>query len=498
MSKGTFNAGALPRPHLIVACVLSLCTMAFAMEQFSADENDRFTTEAVLLDLPQISTGEEPAVPTDPLASTGDSLTGSAGDAGSPTAGPDASTSMPAMTHAATVTSAATPTLLSVTDPSTLGLAASPLAGQPLATRTVQVKPGDNLSVMFQRQGIPARDIQYLLASKPYGARLKNIFPGHSLTFSRAQDGTLVKLAYTPGPLETLEFERMGKGFTGRELLQEPARTTAYKHGVIDHSLFVASQRAGLSDALTMKLAQIFQWDVDFVLDIRRGDEFHVVYEELYVGDEFIGFGDILAAEFVNRGDSYRAIRYSDAQGRSDYYNPQGESMRKAFLRAPVEFSRISSNFNLHRVHPLFKRNMPHRGIDYAAPTGTPILAAGDGRVVTASRTEPNGNYVVIQHGEQFTTKYLHMSKFGRDIRSGARVTQGQIIGYVGATGWASGPHLHYEFLVNGVHQNPRTVQLPDAEPIPAAELARFKERAVPLLALLDDFKQQVQLAYGR
>jgi murein DD-endopeptidase MepM/ murein hydrolase activator NlpD len=281
-------------------------------------------------------------------------------------------------------------------------------------------------------------------------------------------------------------------------MLQEPARSRAYKHGVIDHSLFIASQRAGLPDRVTMRLAQIFQWDVDFVLDIRDGDEFHVVFEELYIGSEFIGHGDILAAEFVNRGESFRAIRYTDAQGNADYYNPDGESMRKAFLRAPVEFSRISSNFNLRRVHPLFKRNMPHRGIDYAAPTGTPILAAGDGRVVTASRTQPNGNYVVIQHGEEFTTKYLHLSKFGRGIKSGKRVNQGQTIGYVGSTGWASGPHLHYEFLVNGVHQNPRTVQLPDAQPIPVQERARFVQSAEPLLALLDDFKQQVQLAYGR
>jgi murein DD-endopeptidase MepM/ murein hydrolase activator NlpD len=221
------------------------------------------------------------------------------------------------------------------------------------------------------------------------------------------------------------------------------------------------------------------------------------MFEELYVGDEFIGHGDILAAEFVSRGDTHRAIRYTDAQGRADYYDPEGDPMRKAFLRAPVEFSRISSNFNLRRVHPLFKRNMPHRGIDYAAPTGTPILASGDGRVVTASRTDPNGNYVVIQHGEQFTTKYLHLSKFGRGVKSGVRVKQGQTIGYVGATGWASGPHLHYEFLVNGVHQNPRTVQLPDADPIPGAERDRFNARAQPLLTLLDDFKQQVQLAYG-
>lgn len=476
------NPGTFPRPHLIAVGVLSLLMVIFTVDRFSDDAADRFTSEAVLLDLP-------------PAPSPGvESVAG-----GRPLAADTSNRSDPALASSSPQSPAATTRRLAES-PAVSASAGSPVQATAAAHRqsSVQVKPGDNLSVIFKRQGIPARDIHHLLESEPLGKRLRNIFPGHALTFTRADDGTLTKLAYTPGPLETLEFERLGEGFVGREVIQEPTRTTAYKHGVIDHSLFVASQRAGLPDGVTMRLAQIFQWDVDFVLDIRRGDEFHVVFEELYVGNEFIGHGDILAAEFVNRGESYRAIRYTDAQGRSDYYDPQGDSMRKAFLRAPVEFSRISSNFNLRRIHPLFKRNIPHRGIDYAAPTGTPILAAGDGRVVTASRSKPNGNYVVIQHGEQFTTKYLHLSKFGRNVKSGSKVKQGQIIGYVGATGWATGPHLHYEFLVNGVHQNPRTVQLPDAEPIPRPELARFNERARPLLTLLDDFKQQVQLAYGR
>ncbi|MBK81251.1 MAG: peptidase M23 [Gammaproteobacteria bacterium] len=490
MSLGSVNPGTFPRPHLILIGVLTLLMTAFAVDQFSDDEGDRFNTETVLLELPGADAAA--ASPTAQPSALPAALPGDDATTRLAARGP-----APLAIDAAQGSAAAA--LLDAADPTDLvGATRAPALPAPrLNVEQIQVRRGDNLSVIFKRQGLPARDIHYLLASEPLGRRLKNIFPGHSLTFSRAEDGTLVKLAYTPGPLETLEFERVGDDFVGRELRQEPRRTRAYKHGVIDHSLFIASQRAGLSDNVTMRLAQIFQWDIDFVLDIRQGDEFHVVFEELYVGDEFIGHGDILAAEFVNRGESYRAIRYADSHGRADYYNPEGDSMRKAFLRAPVEFSRISSNFNLRRIHPLFKRNMPHRGIDYAAPTGTPILAAGDGRVVTASRTKPNGNFVVIQHGEQFTTKYLHMSKFGRGIKSGVKVKQGQVIGYVGATGWASGPHLHYEFLVNGVHQNPRTVELPDAEPIPRTELARFNERAAPLLTLLDDFKQQVQLAYG-
>jgi murein DD-endopeptidase MepM/ murein hydrolase activator NlpD len=368
---------------------------------------------------------------------------------------------------------------------------------RPPVQRTSVVRAGDSLSLIFKREGIAARDLHLLMTTDPLGKRLRNIFPGQQLAFTLTSGDTLARIEYSSGPLQTLVFVRDGDKFIGEEINREPERVTAYKHGVIENSLFLASQRAGLNDTMTMRLAQIFQWDIDFVLDLRRGDEFSVLFEELYVDGEFIGHGDILAAEFVNRGRNYRAIRYTDKAGTSNYYTPEGNSMRQAFLRAPVEFSRISSNFNMNRTHPLFNRSMPHRGIDYAAPTGTPILASGDGRVITASRTAPNGNYVVIQHGQQVTTKYLHLSKFGANIKQGVRVRQGQVIGYVGATGWASGPHLHYEFLVNGVHQNPRTVKLPQADPIPRSELAIFIERSAPLLALLDNHKQQ-QLAMAQ
>jgi murein DD-endopeptidase MepM/ murein hydrolase activator NlpD len=325
-----------------------------------------------------------------------------------------------------------------------------------------------------------------------------NIHPGHEFTFGVDETGELTSLAYSPGPLDTLQFERVDNGFVGEEVRRQPERVTSYKHAAIDHSLFVASQRAGLDDSLTMRIAQIFQWDIDFVLDIRKGDEFYVLFEELYLGDEFIGYGNVLAAEFINQGTSYQAFGYEDAVGSRGYYSPEGKNMRKAFLRAPVEFSRISSNFNLRRKHPLYKRTMPHRGIDYAAPRGTPILASGDGKVLTASRSNSNGNFVVIQHGEQFTTKYLHLSKFANGVRKGKKVKQGSIIGYVGSTGWATGPHLHYEFLVNGVHKNPRTVKLPDANPIAATEQQRFAQTTGPVLSLLEDFKHQTQLAMAR
>ena len=358
------------------------------------------------------------------------------------------------------------------------------------ATETVQVRPGENLSLLFKRRGLSPRELHELVSAEPFGPRLKNIFPGHQLSFSTDLENRLVKLTYSPGPLQKLEFTRIDKGFKGVEIVAEPERVAAYRHGVIQHSLFVASQRAGLDDSLTMRLAQIFQWDIDFVLDIRAGDAFHVLFEELRLDGNFISHGEILAAEFINQGERHRAVLYTDASEDSSYYTPDGRNVRKAFLRAPVSFTRISSNFNLNRKHPLWKSNMPHRGIDYAAPRGTPILASGEGRVIEASRTPANGNYIVIRHGEQFVTKYLHLSKFVSGLRVGASVKQGQTIGYVGATGWATGPHLHYEFLVNGIHRNPRTVKLPDADPVPAGELDRFSLAAQPLLAQLDGFKQ--------
>ncbi|MCZ6459534.1 MAG: peptidoglycan DD-metalloendopeptidase family protein [Gammaproteobacteria bacterium] len=438
-----------PKPHFFLVGVLSLGLTTFVIAQFNNDaEDDRFTTESVLLSIPDVSTNRLAGVAEDNLP-------------------------------ADTPTSSAT-------------------ARETFIEKSAQVAPGDSMARIFKKLGIPGRELALLLESKPLGPRLKNIFPGHDLRFTLNADNELLKLAYSPGPLETLEFERVGDRFIGHDVQRAPERLTAYKHAKIDHSLFIASQRAGLDDALTMRIAQIFQWDIDFVLDIRKGDEFYVLFEELYLEDKFIGFGDVLAAEFVNQGDSYQALQYEDPHGQKGYFNPRGENMKKAFLRAPVEFSRISSNFNLRRKHPLHKRTMPHRGIDYAAPRGTPILAAGDGKVVTASKSSSNGNYVVLQHGEQFVTKYLHLSKFARGVRAGRRIVQGDTIGYVGSTGWATGPHLHYEFLVNGSHMNPRTVKLPDATPVPAQELEAFNTQARPLISLLNNYKQQIHLALVR
>jgi murein DD-endopeptidase MepM/ murein hydrolase activator NlpD len=359
-------------------------------------------------------------------------------------------------------------------------------------TQTDKVRAGDSLAKIFARNGHSAKDLHQISSTK-LGKQLKNIFPGNNVTFLSNED-QLVKFIYHASRLESLEFTRAGKGFAGEKNVVYPDRVISYKHATIDDSLFLSSQRAGLPDKLTMRLAQIFQWDIDFVLDIRPGDQFFVLYEELYLDGENIGTGAILAADFINQQNTYSAVAFTNANGNTDFYTPKGVSMRKAFLRAPVEFSRISSSFNLRRRHPLHKTIRPHRGIDYAAPRGTPILGAGDGRIKTASRTNSNGRYIVIQHGEQFVTKYLHLSKFGKNIKSGRKVRQGQIIGYVGSTGWATGPHLHYEFLVNGTHKNPRTVKLPKAEPVAERELATFRAATRQYALLLNSYKDQITL----
>ena len=378
---------------------------------------------------------------------------------------------------------------------------AAPAPQVETAWRTVEVRNGDSLARIFSREDLPARDLHAVMQSDEATRRLRRIHPGEQLQYRADDAGRLLALRYEFDRLEAMIAERATSDapFETRVQMREPERRIVTARAEIDSSLFLASTAAGLDDATAMALADIFQWDIDFVLDIRRGDGFSVIVEELWLDGEKLGYGSILAAEFVNRGDAYRAVRYTSSDGYTSYYTPDGMSMRKAFLRAPVQFSRISSNFNMRRRHPLHDTVRPHRGIDYAAPRGTPVVAAGEGRVVRVENNHyASGNYVVIQHGETYQTKYLHLSRFARGMRVGRRVDQGDVIGYVGATGWATGPHLHYEFLVHGVHQNPRTVDLPKALPIEDAERTRFLAATGALVAMLETApNQQIALAPG-
>ncbi len=351
-------------------------------------------------------------------------------------------------------------------------------AKQEVDWQELTIKRGDSLARIFSRVGLSAADLQAIVDLGGDVASLRRIYPGSKLYLQIDEQGELVALRYSRNKLETLLVTREGPSFRAAKIRADIEQLTSFQVVTIDKqapSLYLAGKRAGLSDNILMQLSYIFQWDISFALDMRQGDTFALLYEEIYAEGEKVKDGDIIAANFVNMGKSFTAVRYQDQDGRVDYYSPDGLSMRKAFMRDPVHFSHVSSSFNLRRLHPIHKRVMPHRGIDYAASRGTPVIAAGDGKVTTAEQNGASGNFVVLQHGQQYTTKYLHLSRFANGIKPGKSVKQGQTIGYVGATGWATAPHLHYEFLVNGVHRNPRTVRLPKADPIPAADINHFR-----------------------
>jgi len=311
---------------------------------------------------------------------------------------------------------------------------------------------------------------------------LTRIRPGDVFDFRADDAGELAEMRYPLDEARYLIVRQLGEELFAETLQREIATEVAETEGIIDSSLFVAGKKAGLSDAMVMKLANIFGWDIDFVLDIREGDRFMLVYEKLYREGEFLREGEILAATFINQDERFQAIRFDDGEN-TGYFAPDGRNMRKAFLRAPLNFSYISSGFNPRRMHPVLKRIRPHNGIDYYAPRGTPVYAAGSGTVTRSGYSAANGHHVFIKHAGSIETKYLHFTK--RMVKQGQKVKQGQTIGTVGSTGLATGPHLHYEFVVNGVHRNPRTVPLPKVEPLKGDSLLAFQSRAAPLLTQL-------------
>ncbi|MCW3005215.1 MAG: peptidase, partial [Conexibacter sp.] len=325
------------------------------------------------------------------------------------------------------------------------------------------VRKGDNLAKLFDRAGVSASDMNDVLESGPEAKLLTHIFPGQKLAFQLDQDGQLVALRYEETQLKSTRYLRDDNNFVAEQISREPEVRHQFASGNITSSFYKAGLDAGLSDGMILQLADIFGGEIDFVLDLRSNDRFVIMFDEYYLDGKKVGNGPILAASFLNQGEAHSAFRYVYANGEVGYFSAEGDSMRKTFLRAPLDFIRISSPFSLSRMHPLFKTNRPHRGIDYAAPAGTPIYAAGDGRIVQSGFSESNGNFVVIEHNSTYSTKYLHMQK--RAVGAGQRVKQHQVIGWVGSTGWATGPHLHYEFLVHGVHTNPATIagKLPKA-----------------------------------
>lgn len=354
-----------------------------------------------------------------------------------------------------------------------------------LSSIDVIVSRNDTLDRIFRRLRLNVADLASLRALPGLRAHLDSLHPGESLHFMH-RDGELFGLNRRLNDAQTLQVTRAGDGLKAAVVENPLEMRTRTVGGIITTSLFEAVESAGAHDQTAVELADIFGWDIDFVLDVRPGDSFVVTYQEVWRDGHYLRDGPVLAASFVNKGLEYRALRYTDPSGVTSYYAPDGRSMRREFLRAPLEFTRVSSGFNNARMHPILNRIRAHKGVDYAAPIGTPVRAAGDGVIRFAGVMGGYGNLVEIQHTHSITTVYGHLSRFAHAMRAGTHVTQGTVIAYVGMTGLATGPHLHYEYRVNGVFKNPQTVVLPSAAPISPTYAADFRAHAEPLLASLD------------
>jgi len=354
------------------------------------------------------------------------------------------------------------------------------------AWQTIVIKSGDTLASIFTRVGLSASTTHKIATLNKHTKSLRYIKPGQKIHLLVDDDSKLRQMKYEPDITKTLLIQRSeDQSFDTQIVNFQLDAYPVYREGIIESSLFEAAAKSKIPESVIMDLASIFGWDIDFSLDIRRGDRYGIVYNELYKDDVKIREGRILAAEFVNNGKTYRAVYYTDPKGNGDYFDEAGKSMRKAFLRSPVEFSRISSRFSKKRWHPVLSKWRSHKGVDYAAKRGTPIRASGDGKVIHAGKKGGYGRAIIIQHGGRYTTVYGHLNGYARGIRSGKKVKQGQIIGYVGSSGLATGPHLHYEFRVNGVHRNPLTVRLPEAKPVHQSYLAHFREKTSIYLSML-------------
>ena len=346
----------------------------------------------------------------------------------------------------------------------------------------------DTLATLIDRLGAAEDEAATFLQSSRAARPFRLLLPGTTVQAKLDQVGKLRSISFLTDRDTILSVDRLGESFGSFEQQAEVARGTEMKSGEIKTSLFAATDAAGIPDGIAVQLADIFGGDVDFHRDLRRGDRFGVVFETFYHGGQTIRSGRVLAAEFSSQRKTYRAVWFQDPWGRGGYYTPEGENLRKVFLRSPLEFSRITSGFGMRR-HPIFQQWRAHQGVDYGAPVGTKVKSTGDGVVTFAGRRNGYGNLIVLRHHGGTSTYYAHLRNFARGLKAGGRVVQGEIIGYVGQTGWASGPHLHYEFHLHNQNRNPLTMVFPAAEPILAIELAAFRRTAEPLIARLDLLK---------
>lgn len=356
------------------------------------------------------------------------------------------------------------------------------------------VRSGENLSSIFSTLNLSREDLHKIVHTNSTGKQFADVEPGQDVVATVNADGVLEQLTYAKNPFETLIATRHDNDFDVRLFSKKVDYQTTTAHATIHSSLFEDGTKAGLSEKLILKLADIFAWDIDFALNLREGDNFTVVYEKLFVDGKEFDTGDIQSVEFVNQGKTFTAVRFEDNQGNTGYYTPEGNGLRKAFLQTPMDFAKISSHFDLQRKHPILNTIRAHKGVDYSAAIGTPVKTTGDGKIVFRGDKNGYGNVVEIQHGKQYSTLYAHLSAFRSGLKTGSEVKQGEVIGYVGNTGLATGPHLHYEFRINGEHVNPVTAKLPHSMPMDNALLAKFKAQTQPLVAQLKQAKAEAEV----
>ncbi|MFZ2507732.1 MAG: M23 family metallopeptidase [Steroidobacteraceae bacterium] len=361
--------------------------------------------------------------------------------------------------------------------------AAAPVT--PFEFVAVTIGRNDTLDRVFRELQLQVTDLMALRKLPDVRRNLDIVRPGDVIQMTHL-GGELKSLTRRINETAILSVTRAEQGFAA-SIVENPLETAEQRlAGTVQTSLYLAVNQAGGTDRLAVSLADVFKYDIDFVNAVRPGDSFIVTHQQQWQDGEFLRDGDILAAEFVNAGRTYRAVRYVTPDGRADYYTPDGRPVRKAFLRYPVDYARISSGYSLARRHPILNRVRAHRGIDFAAPAGTPIKAAGAGRVMSRGVKGGYGNVVELVHKNGVTTLYAHMSRFARGLTIGKRVAQGEVIGYVGMTGLSTAPHVHYEYRVNGVHKNPARVTIPKSDPIPEKLMEDFLVKTAPLLAGLD------------
>lgn len=358
-----------------------------------------------------------------------------------------------------------------------------------------KVKAGESLSSIFSELNLSREDLHKIIHANSVGKLFAEVLPGKDLTVTLNASGELEQLTYAKNPFETLIATRHDNRFDVTVLNKKIDYEIATASTSIHSSLFEDGKKVGLPEKLIMKLADILAWDIDLALNLREGDQFTVVYEKLFVDGEEFDSGDILSLEFINQGKPFKAVRFQDSKGRIDYYTPEGNSLRKAFLQTPMDFAKISSHFDLHRVHPILNTIRAHKGVDYSAAIGTPVKSTADGKIIFRGDKNGYGNVVEIQHNQQYSTLYAHLSGFKSNLKLGSAVKQGDVIGYVGNTGLATGPHLHYEFRIKGEHVNPLTAKLPRSLPLDNSLLAEFKTQTQPLIAKLQQAKADSALA---